>query len=254
MKLLAKLNLIVVLVFAVAMVPAALISRGLLEHNAQAQVIQNARIMMETALAMRGYTVSQVKPLLAPAMRDTFLSQSVPAFAATEIFNTLRKDHPEYTYKEATLNPTNPRNRAVDWEADLVGEFRRDPAREEIVGHRDTPLGPAFDQAAQHAFQSHAGINHNRNDARLEQAEDQGKKIKAGPDHKNGARAAPDADCFKTGGNPVRIGVQLGKSEVGIGHPAGSVPAYRRDNGFFIRKSGRHLFQAHRDINGRGML
>ncbi len=144
MKLLAKLNLIVVLVFAVAMVPAALISRNLLENNAQAQVIQNARIMMETALAMRGYTVSQVKPLLAPAMRDTFLSQSVPAFAATEIFNTLRKDHPEYTYKEATLNPTNPRNRAVDWEADLVGEFRRDPGRQEIVGHRDTPLGPSL--------------------------------------------------------------------------------------------------------------
>jgi len=143
-KLLAKLNLIVVLVFAVALVPAALVSRDLLEHNAQAQVIQNARIMMETALAMRGYTVSQVKPLLAPAMRDTFLSQSVPAYAATEIFDTLRKDHPEYTYKEATLNPTNPRNRAVDWEADLVGEFRRDPDRQEIVGRRDTPLGPSL--------------------------------------------------------------------------------------------------------------
>jgi len=143
-NLLAKLNLILVLVFGVGLVPAALVSRDLLDTNAQSQVIQNARIMMETALAMRGYTVSQVKPLLAPLMDHAFLPQSVPAYAATEIFNSLRASHPEYTYKEATLNPTNPRNRAVDWETDLVNEFRRDPARTEIVGSRDTPLGPSL--------------------------------------------------------------------------------------------------------------
>ena len=92
--------------------------------NAETQVIQNARIMMETALAMRGYTVSQVRPLLAPLMESEFLPQSVPAYSATEIFNSLRENHPQYTYKEATLNPTNPRNRAVDWETDLVVVIR----------------------------------------------------------------------------------------------------------------------------------
>lgn len=144
MKLLAKLNLVIILAFAVGMVLAAFISRNLLRDNAQAQVIDNARIMMETALAMRGYTVGQVKPLLEPLMQDKFLPQSVPAYSATEIFNALRHDNPEYTYKEATLNPTNPRNRAVDWETDLVNEFRRDPERKEIVGERDTPLGRAL--------------------------------------------------------------------------------------------------------------
>ncbi len=144
MNLLAKVNLILVLVFVFALVPAALISRHLLVTNAESQVIRNARIMMETALAMRGYTVDQVRPLLAPLMADKFLPQSVPAFAATEIFNKLRADYPEYTYKEATLNPTNPRNRAVDWETDLVNEFRRDDKRREIVGSRDTPLGRSF--------------------------------------------------------------------------------------------------------------
>lgn len=144
MNLLAKLNLILICVFAVALIPAAMISRNLLNHSAESQVVQNARIMMETAMAMRGYTVSQVKPLLAPMLEETFLPQSVPAYSATEIFNTLRETNPEYTYKEATLNPTNPRNRAVDWETDLVNEFRRDKSRTEIVGHRDTPLGPSL--------------------------------------------------------------------------------------------------------------
>jgi protein-histidine pros-kinase len=140
-NLLVKINLILIVVFAVSLVPASLVTRDLLDDNAQAQVIQNARIMMETAMAMRGYTVDQVKPLLAPMMDETFLPQTVPAYSATEIFNALRENHPEYTYKEATLNPTNPRNRAVDWETDLVNEFRRDTGRTEIVGERDTPLG-----------------------------------------------------------------------------------------------------------------
>ena len=144
MKLLVKLNLILIVVFGAGFVPVSMISRSLLDENAQAQVIQNARIMLETAMAMRGYTVEQIKPLLNPHQDDEFLPQTVPAYAATEIFNTLRENHPEYTYKEATLNPTNPRNRAVDWETDLVNEFRRDPSRTEIVGERETPLGRAL--------------------------------------------------------------------------------------------------------------
>lgn len=141
MRLHVKLNLILVVVFATCLVPTGFILQKLLRDNARTQIIENARIMMQTAMAMRGYTVSQVKPLLAPMMAETFLPQSVPAYSATEIFNTLRENHPEYTYKEATLNPTNPRNRAVDWETDLVNEFRRDTGVMEIVGERNTPLG-----------------------------------------------------------------------------------------------------------------
>lgn len=141
MKLHAKLNLILVLAFALGLAPASFLLREQLRANARDQVVTNARIMMETAMAMRSYTVSQVRPLLAPMLDETFLPQSVPAYSATEIFNTLRDKHPEYTYKEATLNPTNPRNRAVDWETDLVNEFRRDEKVGELLGERDTPLG-----------------------------------------------------------------------------------------------------------------
>ena len=57
---------------------------------------------------------------------DKFLPQSVPAFAATEIMHLLRKKYPDYAYKEAALNPTNPRNKAVDWESDILNTFRSD--------------------------------------------------------------------------------------------------------------------------------
>ena len=139
-----KFNLVLILVFALGLVASGYVSKRILEANAQEEVTRNAELMMGAALAVRGYTSKQVKPQLELQLMRAFLPQSVPAYAATEMFNTLRQQHPEYTYKEATLNPTNPRDRAVEWEADIVQQFRNDGTRTEIRGTRDTPTGRAL--------------------------------------------------------------------------------------------------------------
>lgn len=136
-----KFNLVLVGVFVVGLGASGAISHNLLHNNAKDEVLRNAELMMETALAIRGYTVSQIKPHLDPSLADTFLPQTVPAYAATETLNELRKKHPEYSYKEATLNPTNPRDRAADWEADIVRSFRDNPELQTIRSERDTPTG-----------------------------------------------------------------------------------------------------------------
>jgi len=142
MKLMAKFNLVLIGVCSVGLGLAGYLSFNILRQNAQEEVVQHAGMMLEAALAIRGYTVSEIRPLLAPQLKKTFLPQTVPAYAATQSFNTLRKKHPEYSYKEATLNPTNPRDRAVDWESDIVEAFRNNTDRKEIIGHRMTPTGP----------------------------------------------------------------------------------------------------------------
>jgi protein-histidine pros-kinase len=139
-----KFNLVLLVVFLIGLGAAAWVSHGLLVHNAREEVTRNARLMMEMALAVRGYTITQIRPRLELQPLQTFLPQSVPAFAATETLAELRKTYPDYFYKEATLNPTNPRNRAADWEADLVQEFRNRPDRKEVVGERETPTGRAL--------------------------------------------------------------------------------------------------------------
>ncbi len=113
----------------------------LLQRNAKDEVLRNAGLMMEAALSIRGYTVSQVRPHL-QVSDETFLPQSVPAFAATETFKSLRKKYPEYSYKEAALNPTNPSNRAVEWETDVVNAFRNTASLTEYSGERMTATGP----------------------------------------------------------------------------------------------------------------
>jgi protein-histidine pros-kinase len=141
MRLIVKFNLVFLVIFIVGLIIAAYVSRSLLQQNARDEVLQNARIMMEASLASRAYTANQIKPLLETQMKYQFLPQTVPAYGATEQFNDIRKKFPDYTYKEATLNPTNPRDRASDWEADVVNQFRENQAQLEIVGERDTSAG-----------------------------------------------------------------------------------------------------------------
>ena len=135
-----KFNLVLLVVFALGLGVTGYISHDLLHKNAREEVLRNAGVMMEAALSMRGYTVAQVRPLL-PYDPEKFHPQSVPAYAATEIMSQLRKKYSDYAYKEAALNPTNPRNRAVEWENDIVNSFRNNPDRGEISGVRDTPTG-----------------------------------------------------------------------------------------------------------------
>lgn len=141
MKLIWKFNLVLLGVFIVGFVAAGYVSKKMLMESARDEVLQHARLMMEAALASRTYTNTQVKPLLVEQLKTEFLPQTVPAYAATEQFNDLHKTYSDYTYKEATLNPTNPRDRASDWEADVVQTFRNTPATTEIIGERDTPSG-----------------------------------------------------------------------------------------------------------------
>jgi len=142
-----KFNLVLVAVFAIGLACSAYISRRILQQNAQDEVERNAGLMMESAMAVRDYTVGQVKPNLELQLMRVFLPQSVPAYAATEVFNNLRKTYPEYSYKEATLNPTNPRDKTVEWEADVVNQFRNNPDIKEVGGVRDTPSGPSLFRA-----------------------------------------------------------------------------------------------------------
>jgi HAMP domain-containing protein len=144
MKLLLKFNMVFLFVFALAMAATGYVSWTLLERNARDEIAQSARLLMDTALAARTYTSTQVNPLLETQMKYTFLPQSVPAYSATEVFNDLRKKHNEYGYKEAVLNPTNPRNRAVEWESDIITQFRGNGEWTELIGERDTPTGGSF--------------------------------------------------------------------------------------------------------------
>jgi protein-histidine pros-kinase len=143
MRLLLKFNLIFILVLGAGIAVTAVLAQRYLQSAAREQVVQEARLMMETISSTRIYTTKQVRPPLEILQKrdKTFYAQTVPAFGAQQIFGYLHADFPDYSYREATLNPTNPSDRAVDWEADVVNYFRNDRSKKEVSGERDTPTG-----------------------------------------------------------------------------------------------------------------
>ncbi|MFT3820499.1 MAG: DUF3365 domain-containing protein [Rubrivivax sp.] len=144
MKLLVKFNLIYVIVMALGVAVSGYLARSLLVDNAQEEVFNTARMLIDKANAVRGYTTNQISKLLETQMKYEFLPQSVPSYSATEVLGTLQKTYPDYLYKEATLNPTNPRDRAVGWEVDVVNQFRANAELKEYSGQRDTATGPSI--------------------------------------------------------------------------------------------------------------
>ena len=143
MKLLAKFSLMFTVVFGIGLAITAMLAYRRLQEDARTEVRDQARLMMEAMRGVRDYTTNQLKPLLNRLQeRDhTFLPQTVPAFAATQNFNFVRVRFPDYNYKEASLNPTNPSDRAVDWEADIITNFRNTPSMGQLTGERESATG-----------------------------------------------------------------------------------------------------------------
>ena len=143
MKLLLKFNLILVLLFGSGMLLISRLAYNFLMQNARDHVLQQAQLMAQSAQAMRDYTSDELEPLLEDSTdaSEKFLPQTIPNYAANTIFKGLRKRYPDYTYREAALNPINLEYRAVDWEADVINHFRNHPGEKELIGERDTPTG-----------------------------------------------------------------------------------------------------------------
>ncbi|MFT5220727.1 MAG: HAMP domain-containing protein [Planctomycetota bacterium] len=141
MSIRVKFNLAMLLVFVFGFVVAIFLVEKILLENAKEEVALKAKIMMEAARSMRSYTVDEIRPLLRQIDTTEFLSQTVPAYAATENMKRMRKNYPDYTYKEAALNPTNPEHKATAWEEDIIQYFRTYEDVKEYTGVRTTPTG-----------------------------------------------------------------------------------------------------------------
>jgi HAMP domain-containing protein len=136
-----KINLVMITAFLIGLGVATLLAWQITTEEAKRQMLNEAGIIMRSGTAVRGYTQKEIRPLIADQMAVRFLPHSVPSWSAQTVLHDLQKDFPDYSYKEAALNPTNPSDRATNWESDVINAFRRDPKLAEFVGIRDTPTG-----------------------------------------------------------------------------------------------------------------
>jgi HAMP domain-containing protein len=141
-----KFTVLLLLVFLGGILASSLALSSVLNRSAQAQLTTKALMLMETMNSVRDYTSAHIQPELASRLDTEFLPQTVPAYSAREVFESFRENpiYADFFYKEATLNPTNLRDKADDFEARLVQQFQQQNQGKEVSGFRKTPGGDLF--------------------------------------------------------------------------------------------------------------
>lgn len=143
MKLRAKFNSMLLVVFGLALGASGYLSYRQLNDNARDEVLSNAGVLMETILSARTWAVNEVGPNLRETEEDEeMLMMGIPAYAANKVMEAVSKRYPEYSYREVALNPTNVKHKPVDWEAKIINSFRSDANKQEEWGVRQTVKGP----------------------------------------------------------------------------------------------------------------
>lgn len=137
MNLTTKINIILGITFTIALTLVGVYSYFLTEDNALQQVTDQAELIMQEALAVRSYTVEEIRPLLNQNNDGKFYPQTVPAYSATQTSNLVRKKRPNYSYKEAVFNPTNPRNKATPAEEQIINQFIANPGLKRLTGSEE---------------------------------------------------------------------------------------------------------------------
>ncbi|WP_413205833.1 DUF3365 domain-containing protein [Rhodospirillum sp. A1_3_36] len=136
-----KYNIVLLLACLLGMVGATTLSYVVVRKSAVEDIHQSIDLIHGNALAVRSYTVDNITPLLSDDNDILFLPESVVSFATRTIFDTFQKQFPEFGYKEAVLDPTNPADRPNAFEAEMIGQFRDDPSLEKVTKVVDTDEG-----------------------------------------------------------------------------------------------------------------
>ncbi|WP_019500350.1 DUF3365 domain-containing protein [Pseudanabaena sp. PCC 6802] len=142
-KLGTKFNLLLVTVFLIGVLISGAALAAILNRNAENQITSKALILIQAMSSVRNYTRTQIYPQLKDRLitEPEFLPQTIQAYSAREVFENLRnnKEYSDFFYKEATLNPTNLRDLADDYEKVIVERFRSDRNLKELTGFRSSP-------------------------------------------------------------------------------------------------------------------
>jgi protein-histidine pros-kinase len=120
-----RLNLILVLCYLLGLGLSLYPLYQLSRREATEQLQSKIDVLRAEALSVRKYTYDEIRPLLADQNAVHFLPQSIPPFSAKAVFRNLRDYYPQFSYKEAVLNPINPSDLPNDWERGIIDDLQK---------------------------------------------------------------------------------------------------------------------------------
>ncbi len=135
LKLRAKFNIAMGVLFCVCIVCIYFIAGNRLQRDAENQIFDKARLLLVTMESSRSFTSKVIKPVLYKALPGQFIVEGMSSsFGARNIFERISKSYPQYYFKHAAPNPRNPINKASAVEMKVINKFQANPGLKEWKG------------------------------------------------------------------------------------------------------------------------
>ncbi len=119
-----KLTTLMLTIFLGGIIVSSVVYYNILLGNAKNELSIQSNVLISTMDSVRKYNQDKVSPLLEKQLEDKFLLESIPSYAVRGVFdiftNSYKDKYGEYHYKDAMINPTNPKDQATDTEIKII--------------------------------------------------------------------------------------------------------------------------------------
>ena len=130
LKLAQKFTLFLSLVFIASIIIGGVILSQVSYHQAEWQVAYNAQLLMKMMNSVKSYNNTEVRPLLDTIQdkQPKFLPQTIASYSAKKVFESIsnQSEYKDYLYKDAVLNPTNLKDKANEFETEVINKFKQE--------------------------------------------------------------------------------------------------------------------------------
>jgi signal transduction histidine kinase len=131
-----KFILLLVLIHIVVLPVLSFITYYIVKANAVDDAYTTARIYLSAMSGVKHYVSEELRPFFYQALPGRFIVEGMSrSFAASHVAARVEQEMQNYIYKNASLNPRNPRNRADDFEMRIIKRFIAEEGLKEWKGY-----------------------------------------------------------------------------------------------------------------------
>jgi len=132
----SRFMVIIAVIFGVATLLIGLASYKFSERNAIQEAKSKGELIFNYILANRDFYREKQRPLIMEVFeKDRFYPELMSGFVLTRgTFDIFKKNLSGYDFKQATIDPLYPPNKADEWEVGLIGSFAKNPEMKNSEG------------------------------------------------------------------------------------------------------------------------
>ncbi len=140
-----KFGITLVAVYIVSLPVISALTYIILKDNAVRDAYNTGKLHLSTMEAVKHYVSEELRPLFYREMPGRFFLEGMSrSYVAVSVARRVHKEHPNYKYINASLNPRNPANAADEFEAGIINAFVRNREMKEWRGFRTRADGEYY--------------------------------------------------------------------------------------------------------------